>query len=172
MTILKTYQKDIFKLMIKQESLMAKLYTLFAEQFPEHGEVWNELVKEEKKHAGWLKQLYEAEEKGIVLFDEGKVKTYTMKAYIEYLEQIIVRAENNELTLAQAITYTLDFERSLIEKNIFTHFDSTSEKAKSVLKRLTVDIESHIKRVRLFCDDHGQHLKAVHSHFQFSNLIT
>ena len=26
--------------------------------------------------------------------------------------------------------------------------------------------------VRLFCDDHGQHLKAVHSHFQFSNLIT
>jgi len=44
--------------MIRQESLLSKLYTLFAEQFLEHGEVWEELAKEEKQHANWLKQLY------------------------------------------------------------------------------------------------------------------
>ena len=45
-----------------------------------------------------------------------------------------------------------------------------------VVKELSDKMECgklpEIERVRLFCDDHGQHLKAVHSHFQFLNLIT
>ena len=114
--MLKPYQKEIIKLMIRQESLLAKLYTLFTEQFPEHGEVWDELTKEEKKHANWLNQLYDAGEKSIILFDEGKTKTYTMNTYIEHLEGIITRVENREVTLPQAISYTLDFERSLIHR--------------------------------------------------------
>lgn len=146
--MLKPYQKKIIELMIRQEFLLAKLYTLFAEQFPTHGEVWSDLVKEEKKHAIWLKQLYDAGEKGIILFDEGKIKTYTMNAYIEHLERVIARAENQELTTVQAISFTLDFECALIEKNVFTHFDSTSEKARSVLKRLIMDTENHIKIVQ------------------------
>ncbi|MEA3332218.1 MAG: hypothetical protein U9Q58_01295, partial [Pseudomonadota bacterium] len=102
----------------------------------------------EKKHAIWLRQLYDAGEEGFILFDEGKIKTYTMNAYIEHLEGVIARAENQELTMVQAISFTLDFERSLIEKNVFTHFDSTSEKARSVLTRLNRETENHIKRVQ------------------------
>jgi len=134
--------------MIRQESLLSKLYPLFAEQFPEHGEVWDELAREEKKHANWLKQLYDAGEKSIVLFDEGKTKTQTMNIYIEHLEGIITRVENHELTLSQAIACTMDLERSLIEKNAFTHFDSISEQARSVLKRLALDTESHFKIIQ------------------------
>ena len=146
--MLKPYQKKIIELMIRQESLLSKLYPLFAEQFPEHGEVWDELAREEKKHANWLKQLYDAGEKSIVLFDEGKTKTQTMNIYIEYLMGIIAKAENHELTLPQAITYTMDLENSLIEKNAFTHFDSISEQARSVLKRLALDTESHFKIIQ------------------------
>lgn len=145
--MLKPYQKVILDLMTRQESLLAKLYTLLAEQFPEHDEVWNNLAQEEKKHATWLKQLYDAGEKGIILFDEGKVKTFTMNTYIEHLESIIARTENQELTQVQAISFTLDFERSLIEKNAFSHFDSTSEKARSVLTRLIMETENHIKKI-------------------------
>lgn len=145
--MLKPYQKVILDLMTRQESLLAKLYTLLAEQFPEHDEVWNNLAQDEKKHATWLKQLYDAGEKGIILFDEGKVKTFTMNTYIEHLESIIARTENQELTQVQAISFTLDFERSLIEKNVFSHFDSTSEKARSVLKRLITETENHIKKI-------------------------
>ncbi len=134
--------------MIRQESLLAKLYKLFTIQFPEHEKVWDELAKEEKKHANWLNQLYDAGEKSIILFDEGKTKTHTMNAYMKHLEQVITKVENREVTLHQAISYTLDFESSLIEKNVFTRFDSTSEQARSVLKRLTHETESHIKRIQ------------------------
>lgn len=146
--MLKPYQKKIIELMISQETLLAKLYTLFSEQFPEQGEIWNDLVKEEKMHANWLNQLYDAGEKSIILFDEGKTKTYTLNIYIEHLMGIIAKAENQELTLPQAIAYTLDLERSLIEKNAFTHFDSTSEKARSVLRRLVKETENHIKKIQ------------------------
>ena len=141
--MLKPYQKNIIDSMIKQESLLAKLYTLFAKQFPDYSELWTALAKDEMQHAKWLGELYEAGAKGIVLFDEGKIKTYTMNAFITYLEGIIARAEKNELPLANAISCTHDLERSLIEKNVFSHFDSTSAKARSILKRLTLENTVH-----------------------------
>lgn len=146
--MLKTYQKEIIKLMIRQETLLAKLYMLFAQQFPKHREVWNELAKDEKNHANWLKQLYDAGEKGIVLFDDGKVKTPALKNYIAYLEQLIAMAEKKELTIDKAVAYTMDFEKSLIEKNVFTHFDSTSEKARNILNRLNSETKGHIEKIQ------------------------
>jgi rubrerythrin len=145
--MLSLYQKEIIELMVRQEYLLADLYTLFKEEFPEHSEVWNDLAKEEKKHAVWLKQLFDAGEKGIVLFDEGKIKTSTMKTYIQHLEQIIARAEKKELNLAQAVSFAIDFEQSLIEKNVFTHFDTTSEKARMILLRLILETENHIRKI-------------------------
>jgi len=71
-----------------------------------------------------------------------------MKTYIAHLEQIITRAEKEELTLAQAVPFTLDFENSLIEKNVFTHFDSTSEKARIILNRLVMETQSHVKKIQ------------------------
>ena len=146
--MLKPYQKKIIDGLVRQETLLAKLYTLFAEQFPEHAQAWSELAIEEKKHASWLQQLHDAGEKGIILFDEGKIKTYTMDTFINYLEGIIAKAESGELSLANAISHTIDLERSLLEKNTFSHFDSTSEKARSVLKRLTRETENHIERIK------------------------
>lgn len=134
--------------MTRQESLLAQLYTLFAGQFPEHAELWRDLAREEKKHAIWLKQLYGAGEKGFILFDEGKIRISTMHIYIEHLEQTIARAGKRELTLAQAVAFTLDYERALMEKNVFTHFDSSSEKARGVLDRLALETESHIKEIQ------------------------
>jgi len=71
-----------------------------------------------------------------------------MKTYIAHLEQIITRAEKEELTLAQAVPFTLDFENSLIEKNVFTHFDSTSEKARIILNRLVMDDAKSRKKIQ------------------------
>ncbi|MFW6011900.1 MAG: ferritin family protein [Desulfosalsimonas sp.] len=146
--MLKSSQKEVLELMIKQESLLAKLYGLFAEQFPEHREVWKELNREEENHANWLRQLYDAGEKSIILFNDVRVKTPALRTYVAHLGHLIERAEKKELTLDRAVAYTLDFEKSLIEKNVFSHFDSASEKARSVLNRLRSETENHIKRIQ------------------------
>jgi len=150
--MLKPFQKKIIDSMVKQEKLLFKLYTLFAAQFPQHAQLWNELAKEESKHASWLTQLHEAADKGVVLFEEGRIKTYTMTSFIEYLEQIIAKAENNELTLAHAVASALDLERSLLEKNVFSHFEGMADKARSVLKQLAKETENHVGTVQRLKD--------------------
>ena len=144
--MLETYQKKIIELMYKQEILLAKLYKLFAVQFPDHKDFWRDLAKDELQHAGWIKKFYQAEKKDLIAFSEGKVKTYTMDTFIENLEEIIQRAENGEINLKMAISYTLDFERSLIEKNVFTHFEIIDKKLAGIMTKLESGTRRHVKK--------------------------
>ncbi len=153
--MLKPYQKKMLDSLVRQEQLLCKLYSLFAAQFPQHAELWNTLAKEEHKHASWLQQLHEAADKGVVLFQEGKIKTYTVSSFIEYVEQILAKAEDNQLTLSHAVAATVDLERSLLEKNIFNHFDGMTEKARSVLKQLAKETEIHLARAQAVKDAIG-----------------
>ena len=146
--MLKPYQKKIVELLIKQELLLSKLYKTFADKFPKHKDFWINISKAEIRHANWIEKLYEVEKKGIVIFDEGKIKTYTMKAFIEHVEKIISRTENNEINPINTFSYALDFEMALIEKNIFTHFDGLNEKAIGVLKALIAETKNHIEKIK------------------------
>lgn len=144
--MLSDYQKKIIELMCKQELLLAKLYKLFADQFPDHKDFWQDLAKDEVRHAGWIKRLYKAEKEDLIAFSEGKIKTYTMDTFIENLEKIIQRAENGELNLKMAISYTLDLERSLIEKNVFSHFEIIDKKLAEIMAKLESETRRHVKK--------------------------
>ncbi|MCK5509784.1 MAG: hypothetical protein KAI50_14820 [Desulfobacterales bacterium] len=144
--MLSDYQKKIIELMCKQELLLAKLYAIFADQFPEHKDFWQELAKDELQHAEWIKKLYHAEEKALVAFSEGRVNPYAMNTYIENLEKTIRLAENKEINLKMAIASTLDFERSLIEKNVFSHFEIIDKKLSGIMTKLESETRRHLKK--------------------------
>lgn len=144
--MLETYQKKIIELLYKQEILLAKLYKIFAVQFPDHKDFWQDLAKDELRHAGWVKKLYKAEKKDLIAFSEGKVNAYVMNTFIENLEKTIQRAENGEINLKMAISYTLDFERSLIEKNVFTHFEIIDKKLAGIMTNLENETRRHVKK--------------------------
>ena len=86
---LKEYQLKILDYHIEKELLLSNLYYLFAQKFPEHKNVWLSASREEREHAGWIKYLEKYAVQGIVHFDEGKTKTYTLMAFIKYLDGII-----------------------------------------------------------------------------------
>jgi len=60
----------------------------------------------------------------------------TLTAFITRLEGLIEKAERGEFDLSSAFAYAVDYESSLIEKNVFSRFDSLSAKAKGTLKML------------------------------------
>ncbi len=144
--MLEDYQKKIIDLLYKQESLLARLYQVFADQFPDFSDFWQELMKEEEQHAEWIKKFYQAEKKDLVAFSEGKIKTYTMNSFIENLERTIGRAEKREINLKMAIAYTLDFERSLIEKNVFSHFQVIDETVQGIMGKIAHETRRHAKK--------------------------
>lgn len=147
-TVLKPYQEKIISLMIRQENLLAALYQRFAEKFPEYKEFWNHLAIDEKKHAGWLEQLRAGAQKKVVLFSESRVKTYTMETLVQGVEEKLNRAELDGFNARQALACTIDLERSLIEKNVFSHFEGMTPKASSVMKFLAQETKGHQELAR------------------------
>ena len=145
---LKPFQEKIIEQMITQEKLLSRLYALFAEQFSPHQDFWQKLSQEEQSHAKLMEKLLEAARKGIVFFDEGKVTTTTLSVFITRLEGIVQKAERGEFTLSSAFAYGVDYETSLIEKNVFSRFDSSHEKAKAALKILQSETINHVERIR------------------------
>ena len=143
-----SYQENVIQQLITQESLLSKLYATFAEQFPEYKEFWTKLSEEEATHALQIKILNQAEKKGLVLFDESKTKTYILETFISRLEKIVDKAEKGEVDLSSAFAFALDVETALIEKNIFTHFDSLSDESRSLLEMLQSETLEHVGKVK------------------------
>lgn len=145
---LKPFQVKILEQMIIQERTLSKLYALFADQFPEHKDFLTKMSSEEERHAKLIEKLLEAAEKGIIFFDEGKVKTYTLNIFLSRLEELVEKAERGEFTPITAFACAVDYESSLIEKKVFSHFDSLSEKSKGTLKILQSETMGHVERFR------------------------
>lgn len=141
--LLKPYQDKIIDLMLKQEALLATLYQVFAQKFPEYKKLWHKLAREEKKHAGWVEQLHVASEKKVVLFREGRVKPSHMETFVHSIEKKIKQAETDGFTARQALLCTIDLERSLIEKEVFLHFVGITEKARDVMDFLAQETKEH-----------------------------
>jgi len=144
---LKPYQEKIIQQMIDQERLLSKIYALFAEKFPQYNEFWMELSREEERHAGLIEKLQEAEKKGLVFFDEGKTKTNTLSVFITYLENQYQRALQKEYGITAAFSCALDLEQALIEKDVFSRFDSLTEKTVGVMNRLKTETKNHIEKI-------------------------
>ena len=145
---LEPYQEKIIKQLITQEVLLARLYAFFSRQFPPYKELWGKLSKEEERHAKLIQKLLEATKAGLIFFDEGKIKTYTLTAFITRLEGILEKAERGEFNSSSAFACAVDYESSLIEKNVFSHFDSLSDKAKGTLKILQSETIKHVERIK------------------------
>lgn len=145
---LKPFQEKILKKLINQEAMLSDLYAVFSEQFPQHKEFWGKLSKEEEGHAQLIEKLYEAAKAGKIYFDEGKIKTYTLDAFITRLEGILGKAKRGDFNYTSAFSYAVDYESSLIEKNVFTHFDSMSNKVKGTLNILQTETIKHVERIK------------------------
>ncbi|MFH1983521.1 MAG: bacteriohemerythrin [Pseudomonadota bacterium] len=149
---LKPYQQKILELYEDQERQLAMLYSCFGRQFPNDNAFWGQLVREEEMHARLISKLNAAVDTGALLFDEGKVKTYTLSAMIERLDVLRRKAEAGQMDRRGALAQALDLESALIEKGVFTHFEALNDKARVVLKRLNGETLDHVARVRRMRD--------------------
>ena len=145
---MKPYQEKIIQLYETQERQLAELYSAFSDRFETDRVFWRELAAEEAKHAEIVAKLYSAVEKGGVLFDEGKVKTYTLAKMIEHTEALLDQARRGAMDRIVALSQAVDLESSLIEKGVFSHFEALTDKAQAVLKRLNRETMDHVTLVR------------------------
>ena len=141
-------QEKIIQQLIAQERLLSKLYAVFANKFPTHANFWTQLSQEEENHARLIEKLRQAEQKGLIFFEESKINIHSLKLFIDNLEKLIKKVGESELTLRSACTYAVDYETALIEKNVFTHFVPANAKVKNTLNILQSETLKHVERMK------------------------
>lgn len=151
---METYKLAILELCLEKELLLAEIYRIFAERFPQHKLFWEGLAAEETEHAGWVRFLQQQSDKSQLTFDEGKVKTYTVKTFIDYLRSVLMEARLPRFTFDKALAFTLDAERALLERNVYAGFQSRSSKDQQLLKLLQQGIHEHVSKVEEYARKH------------------
>ena len=73
-------------------------------------------------------------------------ETFLAELYQVYSEKF---PDQTDITMVNAVSYALDMEKSLFEKDIFAQFAPVSEKAKKVLGLLQQKTEAHAERIRI-----------------------
>jgi hypothetical protein len=141
--MLQDYQIKILMLMHDLEKTMGETYEVFSDKYPEHDNLWKKLINDEKAHAEAIRRLYKLIYEGHALFDEGTIKTYAVQSVLDYVKGVHDDAISGKYTAQQALALTYDIEKSLLEKDIFKHFDVAPEFAE-VLKVLDNGTQTHI----------------------------
>ena len=142
--MLQDYQIKIVMLMNELENSLAELYEAFAERFPEHNNLWQVLINEEREHAEAVRTLYKLTYEGESLFDEGRIKPAAIESIIEHVKDACGLAKQGKYTAVLALNVTYDLESSLIAKDIFNHFE-VSEQFSEMLQKLQKGSESHVR---------------------------
>lgn len=137
---------------LEQELLMASLYERFSKYYTAHKEFWASLVSEEHEHAAWIKHLHDGVIQGKIHFSEGKTRISTIDSIIAYITSRVVEFDKEPFELKKAASICLDVEKSLIERNVFKHFESDSVDVKKILSVLVEVQEKHIDKIKQFID--------------------
>lgn len=140
----------IIELLIRHELAIKALYELFASLFPERRNLWEDLAKDEQRHADWLGVLRAGKGLDAWLSENIQLKPQAVKASIKYVESQAQRAQGKQLNMIQALAIARDLESALIEKQFSRIGVSVPEEARSVLMNLAAETERHRKIVTEF----------------------
>lgn len=132
---------------IEQELLMASLYERFSEFYSDHREFWTSLVSEEHEHAAWIKHFHDGIAQDRIHFSEGKTRISAIQSLTSYIKDRITEFDRHPFNIKKAVSICLDLEKSLIERNVFKHFESDSPEVKKILAVLTEVQEKHVEKI-------------------------
>lgn len=134
-------------LMVTQELKVAGLYQAFADHQPEHAGFWSSMADAERRHAAMLGELVAFLPSRQALLVEGKVRSESIKAFLSYVDGILLREGEEKIPFVKALSLSLDIERSLLEKGMLDHFRGASAEVNRVLQQLKEETAGHAAMV-------------------------
>jgi len=145
--MLENYQIKTLMLIHELEKSLGEMYTIFRELFPEYNNLWSLLIKEEYGHSEAVRKLYKMTYEGKVLFREGNIKPEGVQSVVDYLKTVHDNARLGRYTTEKALIIAYDVERSIIEKDIFDHFNVAPELA-NMLNILIIGTKRHAELIK------------------------
>ena len=142
------YQNAFLELLENLELDISNLYKLFAQKFPAHKQLWDELSEDEVQHASYIKQLASFIQQGLVLFDEKTTKTFTIKTVRDAVKSTYQQTQANKLTAINALVYSLSLEDSILEKKLYDYFTTHDQSVADIINKIKLETKEHHQKVK------------------------
>ena len=138
---------EIMELLAKHEETIYRLYMAYAARFPEKSRLWEELAKEQKSHAAWIRMLEKDVSDDYIDFDPEKYEKAAINSSIKFMEDKIDEARNDDFTLVNALSIALNMEKSFIERTHFDFFGGELGMMKKVFEDLKESAGGHADKI-------------------------
>ncbi|HEX7320732.1 MAG TPA: hypothetical protein VF399_10315 [bacterium] len=135
-------QHDIWILLEIHEERLSILYNAYAKKFPEYEAFWSGLAADEVEHAGLVHQL--SAEKKAVDYNADRLNASAVEISIGYLNDQIANIKKYDISLINALSIAMNFERSIMDGKIYEAFKGRSTSAKNILQKLTSSLKKHV----------------------------
>ena len=125
------------------EKAIGRLYQTYAERFPEQGEFWSRLSREEEQHAQWIETLQGEMRDDPASLVTNRFPVAAIEHSIAVVEKLVLKASSPDFTPINAISAALNLEQGLLENKYFDVFETDKAKMKGVLELLKDKTRSH-----------------------------
>ncbi len=140
---------EIVDLYVAQELRMARLYTLYADRYPDHIGFWTSLAEQERRHAAAIRNLWNRTRSGGANFNPGRFRSGILRMFIGYLDKVYAKAKAERAPLLGALAVARDIENAMIEKKALGIFEGDAPEVQRLLERLHKDTARHAAQLDL-----------------------
>lgn len=134
---------EILTVLEKNELLIQRLYTLYAERLPEQKSFWLRIAGEENTHAQWIRALAEKAAQNKLRLRSSAIKLSSLERVQHYLEEKIEALADLDLTQTQALTTAMDIEKTVAEDRYFELFETEDEETRKIFAKLQAAATGH-----------------------------
>jgi hypothetical protein len=147
------YQLKVLELLVMNEKLVSKLYTIYSEMFPEESAFWKQKVREENTHAELLQSLWSLLREGGCYFDQNRFRIEPIQLSVDYLKKTIEEARTH--SLLNALSVAKSIENGLIEQNFFKFVAGDSPELSNILSDIEGDTRRHREEIGRLLDKYN-----------------
>ena len=140
-------QLKVIGVLAANEELISKLYKLYAKLIPELQDFWEDLAKEETRHAYWILALQTHINDGVLSFKENRFNLRAIELFLIYVKDLLDTAKGRVKAPKDALANAMNIENALIERKFFEVFNEDSPALKDTLQQLVIATEKHREKI-------------------------
>ncbi len=139
--------RDVVLALAEHEEAMSALYSAYAKEFPEVGDLWSSLARDEHGHGALLRSLPDRTRDLAAFVDNREYDLADVQADTARLRNLAQITPAAGFPLQEAFRVALKLEDSLIESQVFVVYDGDPPEVTEVVDTLREQTEKHQRRL-------------------------
>lgn len=143
-----SFKPQMVKLQIGLEKDISRLYFEYSERFKEQREFWEEIGRDEKKHARLIMEMSNNFKDASSYFNRNRISEAALRDQIKMVEGERKRLRKDNVSLKEALETACKIEDSLLESAFYTTFANDPEEIIKTIALIRSEEEKHARDIK------------------------